>query len=868
MTRSSLQLLRVWPLLLVSCVAWHCGMASTPVATTADAESILVEYLAEDFGLSASPSDVRWIKPSTPSVWPRRQVTAWVLAQRPEALDDVYLVRGRSTPEGTLLGIDEVHNLTETFAAAERDLSADGKLAVWTVGDEQRTYRVRLADLGRARPIPAEFDWQQRLRWHLAWWQQNGQYDGISERELELVPAPERLGVSLSGGALQLEADGRSIVVPSDAPPSTGARYVRERRDVLPPPGNWVTWAVDRVRAIPWIGDERMQWLKAVAYRGKDWAERKFDLELGGAESQEFETRVAAATPPAAMQQPTGVETTGRVNPQWPPAPLELQLEPLFEGEGAWQSLEGDPFVKAPAGLDTAFLTTFIRTDEHRKFARTLIVLWDPSIVELHMMSGTEEPKSATGATGEGRIPRDPSVLRRVVAAFNGGFQGTHGDFGMMAEGTLYLPPLPYAATVARLSDGSTAFGSWPPETSIPANVVGFRQNLTALVENGQNNPYGRTWWGGVPQGWQDDTQTVRSGLCLTREGFVAYFYGTKIDADHLAQSMLAARCEYGLHLDMNQGHTGLEFYNVDDASNMPPLALPLQPTWQAEGELDDAPGFRFRGRRLFRGMQLMNFPRYIGHEARDFFYLTLRPLLPGSDIASATGESDDGKWKVDELPQHGRPYAFARTTLVPDERAEDTQLTLLALDPFRFLPLDTPPKQQWLASWQSPPQTGETSLWWSDGSLLVADSPPAANAIALFRGAREPSEETVAGAARTRDGSLVYAELATGSARIGVQRGDLIRRGLELAGSEAVVYLSQPAGWVIEGRDLNLHPAATPTEGVHLTRSDRSGFERIFKDTPVVKRSVWHPLQKGTKSKPSSSRDSSAKSAQPADSH
>src|SRR5690606_16306020 len=99
---------------------------------------------------------------------------------------------------------------------------------------------------------------------------------------------------------------------------------------------------------------------------------------------------------------------------------------------------------------------------------------------------------------------------------------------------------------------------------TVPEEIHSFRQNLTPLLAGGELNPYGRLWWGGVPQGWQDDTQTVRSGLSLTQDGFLAYFYGTKIDADHLGRSMLAARCDYGLHLDMNQGHTGLEFYRVD----------------------------------------------------------------------------------------------------------------------------------------------------------------------------------------------------------------------------------------------------------------------------------------------------------------
>src|SRR5690606_19256042 len=106
-------------------------------------------------------------------------------------------------------------------------------------------------------------------------------------------------------------------------------------------------------------------------------------------------------------------------------------------------------------------------------------------------------------------------------------------------------------------------------------------------------------------------------------------FYGAKVDAENLAKAMLAVRCTYGVHLDMNQGHTGLEFYHVAPEAKLPPLALTLDRVWQAEGSVSDAPGLAFRGRRMFRAMQLMNFPRYIQRETRDFFYLTLRPTLP-----------------------------------------------------------------------------------------------------------------------------------------------------------------------------------------------------------------------------------------------
>ena len=44
--------------------------------------------------------------------------------------------------------------------------------------------------------------------------------------------------------------------------------------------------------------------------------------------------------------------------------------------------------------------------------------------------------------------------------------------------------------------------------------------------------------------------------------------------------------------------------------------------------------------------------------EARDFFYLTLRHVLPGANVTTAA--PDEGKWQTRGLPQHGFPFAVA----------------------------------------------------------------------------------------------------------------------------------------------------------------------------------------------------------------
>jgi hypothetical protein len=824
--------------------ALHFEAHSTPSGGTV--EDALVRRLADRWQLSASPSDVHWIPPRLISAAPRRAGKAWVLAQHPGHANDVYLVHVLRAPEGGLLEVTGVHNVTETFAADESLLAADGELAAWALGGFGQCFRVQLADIGTPRQLPDSFDDTQRWKWRLAWYQQTGELHGITLRDFKLDPPRAHVALTVEQGTLTIDAGDR-IILPRNQPASVGGRFVQESTRPLAPPGNTLTWAVDRVRALRWFGDERMQWVKAVAYRAKDWVERSLSVELAVSDDTTvFRTHLDSAI--SATADATDPDSNAPFNPAWPPQALTPLLDPAWDGEGEWQSLAGDPFVRAPTGLPSSFSTTFIRVDRDRKFSRVMIVAWDPSVVELHMMSGTEEPKSATGATGPGRIPREPAILRRLVGAFNGGFQGTHGDFGMMVDRTLYVPPRPYAATVARLDDGTTAFGTWPSRAPVPANVTSFRQNLSPLVVGDRVNPYGRLWWGGVPEGWKDDTQTVRSGLCLTRSGLIAYFYGTKTDAEHLSKAMATADCEYGLHLDMNQGHTGLEFYLVDEVAALPPMAIAPHPVWQAEGSLEDAPGYRFRGRRLFRGMQLMNFPRYIGVEARDFFYLTLRPLLPGQHVgpnetARHSDAQTEGAWQTEGLPQHGRPFAIARTSVRPDPDHEEAKLHLVKLDPFRFEPTHAH-TDRLIASWQSTEALpGSLGIWWDAGSLRMSSHAPNQEATLIVSGHLDPQQRVASAAGITTDGMLVIAEIATGAPGGVRETAALLRRGLDWAGVSQVVYPSAPLGVVIGGRDLSLHPKFPPENALHLRRSDRPGFQSIFKDTPVVEREVWRPL-------------------------
>ncbi len=375
------------------------------------------------------------------------------------------------------------------------------------------------------------------------------------------APAPKPLPVrdvtvELSGAVLRIRTGARLATIALDEPGAPVPAWIRTETPELSQPGNVTTWAVDRVRNV--VGDDAMQYVKYVAFTALDYVMSKKESVTGdtGAEDIAKDLGKSELDPPM-----RAIPSDPEIG--WPPPPLEPWVVPALPGEGQWNPLDKDPFVRTNPGLPPAFLTTFVRTDRARKATRTYIALWDPRQIELHMMAGTVEPKGATGEAGPGLIPRTPEVLKRVVAASNAGFQALHGEFGMMADGVVYLPPKPYAATVAVLRDGSTGFGSWPADTTIPEPILSYRQNMTVMVQDEKFNPFNRTWWGGTPPGWADKTHTVRTGICLTKERFIAYFYGADLSPEALAQAMIQARCAFGLALDMNAGHSGLEFYKI-----------------------------------------------------------------------------------------------------------------------------------------------------------------------------------------------------------------------------------------------------------------------------------------------------------------
>ncbi len=809
-------------------VAW----VGSGAAHSADPKQALVEALAPR-NLKLDAKQVVWVDPKPSALGSlfgaRRAMFRAHLDGEPA---DIYLARARLTPEGRLIEVGLLHNVSDTSAVDERGLVVQGEQAAWVIGSGGRTYSIQTVDLAASNEShPSSWTVLQRAQQRVTNLQATGQSGGIIRRSFKLEPAAEHVQLSFANGALLVDADGRKVRIDGETNLDQTA-WLTEQEHFAARPGNVVTWAVDRVRALPWFGSDKMQAVKAVAFAGLDWVQRAVGTVTGDDGSRQVAEEFGDL-----MNTPL-VEHTDP-DSGFPPAALKPVLSPALEDEGKWRPLDKDPFILTNPGAPPPFATTFIRTDRKRAYSQIFITLWDPRQVSLHAMSGTVEPKSATGETGPGLVPRAPEVIGRLLGGFNGGFQATHGEFGMMADGVVYLPPKPYGATVAELEDGSTAFGTWPRDDTVPSHVRSMRQNMTPLVMDGKINPYQRHWWGGVPPGWTDEARTVRSGVCLTRDNFVAYLYGSTIDADHLAQAMQSTGCVYGLHLDMNPGHSGLEFYRTAPKGQLPDAGATLDGRWQARGPIPGLPDWEFQGRRMLRYMALMNFPRYINREARDFFYLTLRHVLPGPPLRSAASppEPDEGVWKLSGLPQHGWPHALAMTSVRPDATRQSTRVRVLKLDP-RTVALGT--SGQIVLS-VAPTSSEGSGLYFAKDRFHLGDA--VANATRLASGHRESQQETIAALGLDAAGFLIYAVVS--GARSPDRDGALLQRVMKDAGAREVLFLNAPWDLALGGdRDLSGHPMAERDGALRLVRREAPGARRLFPDTPVVAPKVWYPLQ------------------------
>ena len=279
----------------------------------------------------------------------------------------------------------------------------------------------------------------------------------------------------------------------------------------------------------------------------------------------------------------------------WTPA----YLTPLgsASGEGVWSA-----YIQNAQGYTVAY-RTFLQPDPTRPYTLVAVVAIDLTHTRLHFVLGTIEPASPNAtpdpATRVGAIPATDRAANVLLAAFNGGFKGRHGEFGAMADGITALPPRDGLGTLAIYKSGRISLGEWGPGMMLTPDMVAFRQNGPLVIQQGKINP---RIYNNSPQDWgytvNDVSPTVRSGIGLSEdENTLFYFCGPSLSMEALAKTMQAAGAWNAIQLDINNYWT---------------LFVKMKPS-----------GSKLIPEPLLPKLMVANIERYLWNYSRDYFYIT-----------------------------------------------------------------------------------------------------------------------------------------------------------------------------------------------------------------------------------------------------
>jgi hypothetical protein len=617
---------------------------------SAESPSELAALLTEASGSVVRAEDVRW-EPSGGALSDLvlGRFLLFLGSAEVNGPRDVYRARVRVTPEGRVLGAAGVYNLTSTPLGDDHALVVSGDhaaYATWSYGQEQSITALDLSGEGSQSNATKMSD---RVMGWLTNIQQTGSGAGIGRFDVTLDQAARRVGLALGDATTTLDID------LADDDRTTGPTRHR-RLDLqkgelsgedpnLPPTMHadagkhlskrFVHWAVDTVRAVPWIGPAPIAWLEERVFAVRDQMKQTAFKVSGGKEALAKDAEQIA--PAALLDTSQASLDLGH----WPPQPIKSMWKDPQPGEGEWV-VPKQPWLKRlpappPGGEGTGeeappspFYETFVRPDEERPYAKVLLVAMDMRQLDVGLEAGSEDPKPLTGPPGTGRIPRDPQIYQRVAAAFNGGFKTEHGNYGMMLNKRVLLPPQPGAATVILTKDGRVGMGSWGTNkdvggiVDIPSTEIqSFRQNLDPLLDNDKVNPLNRYQWGFVLPG--TSMQTERSGICVTNAGHMLYAWGDDTSATSLGKAMKMAGCVYGMHLDMNPHHTGFIYTNITEFK-----------------------GKAYKSELLSKEMEI-DTDRYLLYAPKDFFYMVLHdprpPALDGLEWEPDAGAQPAPSW-------------------------------------------------------------------------------------------------------------------------------------------------------------------------------------------------------------------------------
>lgn len=206
-----------------------------------------------------------------------------------------------------------------------------------------------------------------------------------------------------------------------------------------------------------------------------------------------------------------------------------------------------------------------VAEDPTRPYSKMALVRMDLQRLTLHVEPGISEPSDSaivkTLLPHHGAIPTED--VPTLIAAFNGGFKGVNGHYGMMIDGVTLLPPTPGIATIILYADGHVAIEPWDTDMESEPDIVAFRQNCPPILVNGELNPLVNTDDDSV---WGDTIGNLviswRTGLGITEDGrYLIYAMSNATTVGSLAKALHNAGAYNAMQLDINEFWTSFVIF-------------------------------------------------------------------------------------------------------------------------------------------------------------------------------------------------------------------------------------------------------------------------------------------------------------------
>jgi hypothetical protein len=253
---------------------------------------------------------------------------------------------------------------------------------------------------------------------------------------------------------------------------------------------------------------------------------------------------------------------------------LPANILPLALGsvadEGVWHPVVNDksgvPIVEW-AGL---------RPDSQHTGDLAYVAWMSQKALSFQLHPGSQQP----GGTFPTPDELAPGSRAGLVATWNGGFKVNPNDSlsGYYEDGKTVRALVDGKASEVFYRDGSVKIGQWGRDVSMTPQVIGVRQNLSLLVNDGQvmsaSDAGSSAEWG---QTVNNAFFVPRSGVGMTAKGDIVYVGGSDLSVTTLAQLLKQAGAVDAMELDINADWTSYMYYTVaagGDAANPVPNKL------------------------------------------------------------------------------------------------------------------------------------------------------------------------------------------------------------------------------------------------------------------------------------------------------